>query len=251
MVKYKKYKNFYDLGFQVFPGILEDKEVDNYKQLLRRVYSNQVNDFTLEKLRKIGEENTCRSPFLEERQFVNIFYNDFSKTIIRDLLGEYAILSLQNGIIIPAKQEHHQGFYHRDIIHQNFTSSRPLSINLYYCLTDFSLENGGTMFIPKSHEQEEIPENLCPIAPNVPAGSVIVFNSMVFHKAGTNKSTMDRIGINNMVSLPFVKQQIRYPHILKKTDDKDLNKLLGFESLEYLGVQEFRNHRLNRIRDEK
>tara|TARA_A100001515_G_scaffold119261_1_gene101838 strand:- start:484 stop:1227 length:744 start_codon:yes stop_codon:yes gene_type:complete len=242
-----EYEAFKEKGYQVFPNVLSVKQIEFYKNAMLEVYSEQVKDFGEINLKSIGEENVVRSPFLQDKSFQFLFYNDFTKKVIKDILGDHAILSLQNGIFIPPKQNHHQSFFHRDIIYQEFTSSRPLSINLYYCLDDYNEENGGTCFVPQSHKVEKLESFHNHETPGVEAGSVILFDSMVYHKAGNNKTNQTRCGINNMFTLPFIKQQIKYPFCLKdKTQDKDLNRLLGFESNEFLSVTNFREYRLKR-----
>ena len=156
---------------------------------------------------------------------------------------------MQNSIIVPANQKHHQSFYHRDIIHQDFTSSKPIGINLYFCLDDYSKENGGTCFIPRSHKMEKMPQEYEELSPSVNAGSIILFDSMIYHKAGINNTNQYRYGINHMFTLPFVKQQFNFPLILdgKYSDQYPLNRLLGYHSREYYNVLHFRNERLKRF----
>tara|TARA_A100001515_G_scaffold32192_1_gene25125 strand:- start:55268 stop:56014 length:747 start_codon:yes stop_codon:yes gene_type:complete len=242
-----EYKDFKEKGFQVFHDVLEKSQVDFYKNRILDLYEQQKDDFGEDNLKKIGEDNTVRSPFLQDQKFQYLFYNDFSRKIVEDILGDHAILSLQNGIFIPPMKKHHQSFFHRDLIYQEFTSSRPLSINLYYCLDDYNESNGGTSFIPGSHMVEKLTSYNNEETPGVEAGSVILFDSMVYHSAGDNKTNQSRCGVNNMFTLPFIKQQIKYPHCLrKKTQDDRLNRLLGFESNEFLSVMDFRTYRLNR-----
>ena len=70
--------------------------------------------------------------------------------------------------------------------------------------------------------------------------------------SGVNISNSDRYGINNMFTLPFIKQQIDYPSILKTpTNDKDLNQLFGFHSREFDNVIGFRKYRLERFGNDK
>jgi len=245
-----RYEQFYNKGYQIFSNVLTCKEAENYKEKVLKVCEKQANDFGIEKIRLIQEENIARSPFLCDPVFQNLFYNDFTMKIVKDILGEYAILSLQNAIIVPPKQKHHQGFYHRDIIYQEFTSSRPLAINLYYCLDNYSADNGGTTFIPYSHKKEKLSSFQDEESPDLKKGSVILFDSMVYHKAGTNVTEKSRCGINNMYSLPFIKQQIDYPSYLKEpTSDQKLNRLLGFESREHSSTTDFRQYRLDRKLD--
>lgn len=247
-----KYNKFYEKGFQVFPNVLLKKETIFYQKRIEKIYNKQVAEFGLNNIVAIGEENTVRSPFLYDKSFIDLFYSDFCNKIVKDILGLHAILSLQNAIFMRPNTEHHQSVYHRDIIHQNFTSSSPLAINLYYCLSDYDYKTGGTSFIPCSHTKEVIDDDAenIEIIPEAKAGSVILFDSMIFHKAGVNLSSETRYGVNNMYTLPFLKQQINYPYILKKTTNDDkLDQLLGFKSREYLSVDDFRSYRLNRVKN--
>lgn len=244
------YEQFYEQGFQIIPNVLDSLQVSLYKKKILDVYQLQTEEIGLYKLKSIQEENVARSPFLYDQDFIEIFYNKHTKTIVNQILGEYAILSLQNAIFVPPNKKHHQSKYHRDIIHQDFVSSRPLGINLYYCLDDYSEINGGTTFIPRSHKEKAFPKTFKEIVPEVSAGSVILFDSMIYHKAGQNLTENIRFGINNMYTLPFIKQQIAYPSCISKYDDPKLNRMLGFESLEHKSVKQFRNFRLQRVNNE-
>ena len=242
------YDDFYNRGYQIIPNIINEEQVNQYKKKLIDVYKQQLIDFGDNQMKMIGEQNTVRSPFLYDDIFYNLLYNNFTMKIVEDILGSHAILSLQNGIIIQEHQEHHQSFYHRDLIYQEFTSSKPLSINIYFCLCDYHNLNGGTAFIPFSHKIENMPIVLIAETPYVKKGSAILFDSMIFHKAGINNTDTKRFGINTMYTLPFIKQQINYPLAIKqKTNDQKLNRLLGFESREFSNVNDFRRYRLNRI----
>ncbi len=243
---------FYEKGYQVFEDTLNTKKTYELIEKIENIYKRQVQEFNIQQLEKIGELNTIRSPFLYDREFIKLFYNDFTNNLIQNILGTHAILSLQNAVKVVPKVKHHQTKYHRDLIHQEFTSSRPIAFNIYYCLTDFNKHNGGITFIPKSHTTEKIGSSFIEKTPDVKSGSVIIFNSMVFHKAGHNQSLNSRIGINNMYTLPFVKQQINYSkHFKNPIGDKKLSRILGFESKEFESVNEFRNYRLSRYCDEK
>jgi ectoine hydroxylase-related dioxygenase (phytanoyl-CoA dioxygenase family) len=244
------YSEFYENGFQIFDNFLSKKEISYFKLKLNEIYNLQQNEFGFKNLLSINEENMVRAPFLYDESFIKLFSNQDVLKIVYDILGEHCILSLQNSIIISPNQKHHQSFYHRDIIHQDFVSSKPLGINLYFCLNEYSEQNGGTCFIPKSHKYETFPKNNYEeIYPVVREGSIILFDSMIYHKAGSNKSNEFRYGINNMFTLPFIKQQINFPHALKGkySDQFPINKLLGYNSREFYDVVDFRNHRLKRV----
>lgn len=240
---------FYIEGFQVFENILSAEENKILKEKLKKVYEIQKKEFGEDKLKQIGEDNMVRSPFLYDSYFINLITKPIVLEIVDKIIGEHAILSLQNSIIIPPNQTHHQSFYHRDIIHQDFTSSIPLSINIYYALDNYDLDNGGTCFIPESHKMDKMPKNYVENTPEVKSGSIILFDSMIYHKAGINKTDNYRYGINHMFTLPFLKQQIDYPYALggKYYNEFPINKILGYSSREYKSVVNFREERYKRI----
>ena len=64
------------------------------------------------------------------------------------------------------------------------------------------------------------------------AGSVIVFDAMLFHRGGYNNSGRTRLGINHIFTLPLIKQQINLPATLgdRFKDDPKLRRILGYES---------------------
>lgn len=241
------YNKFYEQGYEIFEDILEESLCNDLKQELTHIYEIQKRDFTKKQLETIGESNTVRSPLIYSSTFMDLLELDFFKSTVKSILGKHAILSLQNAILVNSKQKHHQNKYHRDIIHQDFTSSKPISINLYFCLDDYCEDNGATIFIPGSHEMEKFPTVYEEVTANAQKGSVILFNSMSYHKAGINTDGSSRFGINHMVSLPFIKQQIDYARILPKSSNDELNQMLGFNSKEFKDVKEFRQYRLNRI----
>jgi len=236
-------------GYTVINNILSKEQLELYKKKVTSVLNIQAYEFGIERLSTIKEDFSVRCPMLYDEQFLTLFSNNVVDDIAKDILGKYYILSLQNAIIIPPASSHNQSFYHRDIIHQNFTSSKPLAINVYFCLDDYSEETGGTTFIPGSHNLDVFPSKYTEETPIVKAGSMILFNSMIYHKAGINKGNTHRFGINHMLTLPFIKQQINLPLALKGKykDIPDLNRILGYMTREYDDVLDFRNERFKKL----
>lgn len=245
------YKRFYEDGFIILDDVISKDDIDYLKVKINKVLTVQRKELSENILKEIGEINMCRAPLLYDKFFISLLQRPFVKQICEEILGDYFILQLQNAIVIPPNQKHHQSFYHRDIIHQKFTSSKPLGINIYFCLDDYTEDNGGTTFIKGSHKQDElIIEN--EITPRVKAGSAILFNSMVYHKAGNNSTDRFRYGINTMYTLPFLKQQIDFPTFFgdQYKDDNYLSQIFGYRSREFKSVLDFRQTRYNKIKSE-
>ena len=178
--------------------------------------------------------------------------NDKIIKILNKLLGDYFILMLQNGIINMPSEFNYQASWHRDLNYQHFVSSRPLSISVLFCLDNFTKLSGGTFFLPGSQKCEKflsdnyIIEN--EVTVEAEEGSVFIFDSMLFHRAGHNLSNLTRRGVNHMYSLPFIKQQIDIPSALKGefSDDTFLSKLLGYDSKSGESVTEWRYNKIKR-----
>ena len=248
----QNFETFYNLGFQIIEDVLSFEQITIYKKKLQIIHEIQKKEFQEERLKTIKEDNIVRAPFLYDVSFLDIINDQKIIQVVKCILGEHAILNLQNSIIIPPHDSHHQSFYHRDIIHQDFVTSKPIGINLYFCLDDYNEENGGTCFIPRSHKMESMPSSYEEITPPTSAGSIILFDSMIYHKAGINRTNGFRYGINNMFTLPFIKQQINIPHAFngKYAEEYPLNRLLGYHSREYYDVLHFREERYKRAKNE-
>ena len=240
-------------GFTVLKGVLTPEECLSYSEKLEAVYKEQEESFGKENLEKIQELDVARMPFSYDEAFLDLILNDKGLEIVKSILGDNFILQLQNGVINRNKKEHHQSSWHIDIPYQEYTTSEPISINVFYCLSPFNKDTGGTLFLPYSHLFPKAPslsflENN-KIQPNLERGDVIVFDSWVYHKAGYNSSDIIRYGVNHVFTLPILKQQINIPRMLgnKKVENELLQKILGYTFEIKSGVNEYRSNRLNRV----
>ena len=155
-------------------------------------------------------------------------------------------------VINKPNEEHHQSSWHRDLPYQNFVISKPLAIGALFCIDDFTSESGATFVLPHSHKVESIPSSqfVEKFSKQViaKAGSVILFDAMLFHKAGYNSANFTRRAINNVYVVPILKQQIDLPAALngKYSENPFLSKFLGYSSNTPASDIEWRNNKLNR-----
>lgn len=101
---------------------------------------------------------------------------------------------------------------HRDV--RSFTGDFPLLINMLVMLDDFTLENGATYLLSGSHHKDRKPENTyfyeeaeraCG-----KAGSIVLFNSNLWHAAGANQTSKTRRALTLNFSKPLMKPQFDY-----------------------------------------
>lgn len=240
-------------GYTVVEDVIPSSELLTLSNSLDNIYLQQIVEIgESENLKKINDEFIVRLPLAYDKIFLDLAINKKILDIIALLLGDYYTLMLQNGIINKPSEFNYQASWHRDLNYQHFVSSRPLSISVLFCIDNFTKENGGTYFLPNTHKVEKFPsENYIienEITIEVKAGSALVFDSMLYHRAGHNSSENIRRGINNMYTLPFVKQQIDIPNTLGSsfTNDNFLLKFLGYESQSGKNVTSWRQNKLKK-----
>lgn len=244
------------LGYSVMNGVIADEELPAWRARIDELYARQAAEFGERALEAIGELDICRAPLLQDREFVKLIMNKRVHEVIGRILGNWAILSVQNGVINRPDRKHHQSAWHRDLPHQNWISSRPLAIGAMHVLDEFSETTGATMFLPGSHRSEGLPSqpwiSKHAITLSASPGSVILFDAMTFHRAGVNRSKIVRRGINHLYTVPIIKQQYDFPRALGpgSFDDPEILKVLGYTSQVPADASEWRRNRLKRHKSE-
>jgi ectoine hydroxylase-related dioxygenase (phytanoyl-CoA dioxygenase family) len=239
-------------GFTVVDGGFTSDEIAEFGQRLDAALAQQRDEFGYERMTAIGDEWTVRCPLAHDAIFLRLVTHSSVLAICRSLLGEYVVLMQQNGVINPPRQAHTQAAYHRDLPYQHFTSSRPLALSAVFCIDPFRTETGATMVLPATHHVERFPDEsvAASLATSVvaDAGSFIVFDSMLFHRAGENRADRPRRAVNQVFSIPLIAQQISLPLALegRYREDAALARLLGYESTPAASALAWRERRFAR-----
>jgi ectoine hydroxylase-related dioxygenase (phytanoyl-CoA dioxygenase family) len=244
-------------GFTILPGVFGPGELEAWRHKIDAVYAQQEEEFGRAALEAIQEQDVCRAPLLYDFSFVELATAPRVLAVVRKMLGEWFILNLQNAIINRPSLRHHQSNWHRDLPHQNFVISRPVSVNALIAIDDFSPETGGTQVLPFSHRSERLPSddyirgNQLTVAAE--AGSVIMFDTMVFHRAGANSSPRERRAVNLLYTAPIIKQQYDLPRALGEHAGltPQLRMLLGYTSQVPLDDRSWRRARAERLQGPK
>ena len=242
-------------GYTVVADVLSESELEIIRRKLEEIYEIQVKEIGGEgRLNEINDVNVARLLLAYDDYFLKVAVNPTVLAIVTRLLSDYFILMQQNGIIHRPRLENYQISWHRDLSYQHFVSTRPLAISALFCIDDFSEESGGTHVLPASHKIETFPsqefleKNQRGIIAK--AGSVLVFDSMLYHRAGYNRSAHTRRALNHVYTLPFLKQQISLPDALQGRfrDGGFLSKFLGYESEPGKNVTQWRAAKIDRTR---
>ena len=118
-------------------------------------------------------------------------------------------------------------------------SSTPQGLNVVWCLDDFTEANGATRFVPGSHKLNRAPRpedgQTATVAIEAPAGSVVVFESRVWHKTGHNQTKSEqRAGVFAWYTQPISRTQENWfrslrPEVRQFASDEAL-VLLGYKT---------------------
>jgi len=233
------------LGYTIMEDVISKEECTKIKSMLVRLNAEQINEFGEERLKLLNELGSVRVLIEKDDYFAKTILNEKVYAVVSSILGDTCILNLQNSIIVDPNLTHQQSAFHRDF-DKNFWTDKPLSINAFWAIDDFSENTGGTWVVPCSHKLNKWPGEKYleknAIQVNAQSGSVLVFDSRLIHRGGINLGDQLRCGINHQYTKPFIKQQIDLPSLLQNRyhPDSKLSQVLGFWSVPAKSVQQFR-----------
>ena len=150
--------------------------------------------------------------------------------------GEYILNSYGALINLPGSGESykHGHAFHRDV--RTFSDGFRLMLNMLVMIDEFTVANGATKVVPGSHRVKERPSDADLESRAVravgPPGTILLFDSNLWHSAAPNTSTRPRMALTPTFSRPFFKPQLDYPRLLGESYPKNekLRQLYGFNA---------------------
>ena len=248
--------NLNTLGFSIEENFLDGSLLETLRNGLDRIYLEQERFFSRQTLEQINELDMCRAPLLYDQNFLFLATHPFLIDVVENAIQNKAILHLQNGIINRPNTNHHQQSWHRDLPYQNFVSSKPISISALVTLDPFTIQTGATQVAVGTHKQEinrlEDLDKFETISAVAKAGSVLFFDSMLYHRAGINTSNVTRRAINHVYTSPILKQQYNFPIVIEqKTLTDNQKRILGFDFETPTDDKAWRIKKLTKLQSQK
>ncbi len=87
---------------------------------------------------------------------------------------------------------------------------KAISVNAIWALSDFTESNGATQIVPGSHKFDSPPKygaEVKTVAATMPAGSVMLFDSALWHKGGANTTQERRYALSCYYCAGWMRQQ--------------------------------------------
>ena len=235
-------------GFATVTGVLDEAALDETRAKLKRTQQRIVDDVGRDRLDRAGEVGVLRLMLKYEPFFFRFLELPEVLAVVDAVVTPTAILHLQNGLVLPSTDEGPDVFqtrFHRDF--PRILNGYPVSVNAFFAIDPFTAETGGTLFVPGSHQRDGTPSEAflseSAVGATCPAGSMIVFDSTIWHAAGRNTSGRDRMAINQQFTRSYVKQQIDYVRALGdevvQAQTERTQQLLGWYTRVVTSLDEF------------
>ncbi|HEV3117241.1 MAG TPA: phytanoyl-CoA dioxygenase family protein [Gemmataceae bacterium] len=208
-------------GAAVVRNILPPAFIEETRRRMYLVQAAYRRDVGEERLARAGELGVLRLMMKYDAHFFKFLEIPEVLAVVDNTVSETAILHLQNGFILPSYPKSEAPSVFQNRFHMDFPrvlNGYLASVNVFFAVDAFTAENGGTLAVPGTHQKTTapLPEYLAAAAVPVecPAGSMLVFDSTLWHAAGLNVSGSDRLAINHQFTRSFLKQQIDYVRAL-------------------------------------
>jgi len=208
-------------GYAVVAGVLDETVLTDTREALYRVRERIHRDVGPERLERAGELGVLRLMVRYDPYFLRFLEVPELLYIVDSTVTETAVLHLQNGFVLPSLPPGEYADVFQRRFHMDFRrvlNGYLMSINVMFAIDAFSSENGGTLVVPGSHQRAVAPSERFlrdnAFAVESPPGSMIIFDSTLWHAAGENLSGRDRLAINHQFTRSYIKQQIDYVRAL-------------------------------------
>ena len=188
----------------------------------------------LQKLNKIKDAtSSAHHILLFGKSFIDLIKKKPIDKYLRSFFNGNYILNSIGGANNMNERKSYYHLIHRDI--KSYQENQRFLLNTLICLDDFNYDNGPIEILPIRNLKNKPSNNFFDknkIKIIARKGSLLAFDSNLWHRAGINKSQKPRRSITPMFSKPFYKQQFEYWKILKKEKlkSKFLKDILGYNS---------------------
>jgi ectoine hydroxylase-related dioxygenase (phytanoyl-CoA dioxygenase family) len=237
-------------GFAIVEAVIYRDMLDETRRRMYAVRECIVREVGEDRLQRAGELGVLRLMMRFDPFFLRFLELPEVLSVVDATVAPTAILHLQNGFILPSFASSDGPRVFQNSYHQDFPrvlNGYAASINVLFAIDEFTRENGATWVVPGTQHTSEPPSADRVAASAVPvecsAGSMIVFDSTLWHAAGRNTSGADRLAINHQFTRSWIKQQIDYVRALGdevvETQRPRTQQLLGWYTRVVTNLDEY------------
>jgi ectoine hydroxylase-related dioxygenase (phytanoyl-CoA dioxygenase family) len=214
-------------GFAPLPGILANTQVDAFRTRLAKLSAAEGDAAGREVHQEAGTDRL--SDLVNKDPIFDVcFTHPKVLAAIAHVLGDFKLSSLNSRAALPGQG--HQA------LHTDWGD--PVSAGEYqvcnsiWLLDDFTAENGATRVVPGSHRWGQRPSDVMPdpagahsdqVQLLAPAGTVVIFNSHLWHGGTLNHSSAPRRAMHSYFTRRNHPQQLDQEKYLRPETERRLS----------------------------
>ncbi|MAO56820.1 MAG: hypothetical protein CMM61_14160 [Rhodospirillaceae bacterium] len=246
-------------GYFVVPDRLTPSQLDELRTEIDRLLEVEEREFGEENLRRINDCGVVRSPFLSSQGVRDACFDSLVFDALDLVFGKQRVLHVNRAVVNDPSQKHPAAVWHREPAYVDFTASRPLSLTCIQMIDPSNDMNGGIEMLVGSHRWPRFPSDEFvrrnAVVPSIPAGSLLVFNSLLFHRNTANQTNDLRRSLVTIFTTPVIKQQVNIPQMMRDRQCESIADqlpdgrfLFGFDTELRQNDDDYRRSKLHQIK---
>jgi ectoine hydroxylase-related dioxygenase (phytanoyl-CoA dioxygenase family) len=234
-------------GYVVIPGLLDSGFVADLIAASDRLQAADAERFGPEFLYRIGQTGFIVNVGDRDPAFERLLAQRPAQPVVDAVLGQDAFLYLFQGVIVPPgggmgafPWKWHCDLFHvtQDVRDRAFVPG----LNCLFYVDDVTSENGATWVLPATHglPDDEVPvtdpgfTSQVAVQVAATAGSAIIFNPLLWHCAGHNRTDRPRRAVKMLYVRGWMMPQLDYsrsirPEVLERLDEQG-RRIVGCDS---------------------
>lgn len=220
-------------GYTVLERVVAPQLVDDLKAAVERI--ERENSLTTAKTSFEGYKTLRVNNLLTyDKVFWEVPLHEAVLPVVEAVLDKECLLSSLCSLVLGPGQEAQP--IHEDT--QLIPLPRPhipITINAIWALSDFTATNGATRIVPGSHKYDHAPDygkDYDTVMATMPAGSVMLFDSALWHGGGANESDARRFAFSCAYCWGWMRQQenlqLGIPRDIAERFPRRLQELCGY-----------------------
>lgn len=226
-------------GFTIVPNVLSAQTLENLLEEIER--------FTKEDNERLSTiESETGQTQIDKNMVLNIVLRGphNAKLLEQETMHDYLSSILTDTCILYASQASSMppsGTNYSNRLHADCPRVIPnyvTNMGILFAISDFTLENGATHFLPTSHTflepptEEYFEKNA--VRAVCKAGDMLVFNARTWHRGGINHTNEMRHSIGFNVCRSYMRQRFDYPRLIENSKS-DILQHVGERGRRMLG----------------
>lgn len=218
----KKLTEVREQGFTIIEGALSAQELQDLRAEI--IMLNDRENARLAEIEKTTgkphpDRNMLFNPILMGPRNAKLLEQPVMHAYLTELMSETCILYANRSSSMPPFGGNSSGRIHVDC--PRFIPGYITNIGILYAVSDFTIDNGATYFLPGSQNNDDpIDEEKFykgAVRAVCKAGDMLLFNARTVHKGGENNTGEIRHSVGFNICRSYMRQSFDFPRLIEST----------------------------------